>query len=194
MCNFYSKNHYITYGVFLFGFFVVAFEQAQDFAVRGIHPTLLLMDEPVLAVVPCKFVSFGLVQFIENHVLDFFDMDRSCKGMTAFFYITDNEADGRIADLVIDLCICGCNCGSYLFTIIRDFSTVPFDDFHSVSIISSSASFSSSSQVLFMYFLHWLFRISRTTDCSSAVSSIPYIHSLSSASELTTVKVMLLSS
>ena len=68
------------------------------------------------------------------------------------------------------------------------------DDFHSVSIISSSASFSSSSQVLFMYFLHWLFRISRTTDRSSAVSSIPYIHSLSSASELTTVKVMLLSS
>ncbi|OPZ17877.1 MAG: hypothetical protein BWZ04_02767 [Firmicutes bacterium ADurb.BinA205] len=259
----------VLVGVLLFCLLVVAFEQAQDLAVCGVQLALLFMKQSVFAVVPCKFVRFGLVQFIENHVLDFFDMDRSCKGVAAFFYITDNEADSCIRNLSIrfHLVIRRRDSGSYLFTVIRDFSTVPFDNLQCISLlqascgqiasvflfgcsqpiraeaytkpptgfrsasarmnaliitrqtalvscltalavdmlgytlsadrrqfISFSASSSSSSQVLLRYFLHWLFRISRTTDCSSAVSSMPYIFSLSSASEFTTIKVMLLSS
>ena len=41
---------------------------------------------------PCKFVSLGLVQFIENHVLDFLDMDRSCKRLTPLFDFADDKA------------------------------------------------------------------------------------------------------
>ncbi|OPZ17119.1 MAG: hypothetical protein BWZ04_02963 [Firmicutes bacterium ADurb.BinA205] len=147
----------VLVGVLLFCLLVVAFQQAENFAVCGIHSALLFMQETVLTVVPCKFVSLGLVKLIENHVLDFFDMDRSCKAVTAFFYITDNEADSSFADLVIHLIVRRRYRSSYLFTVIRDFSSVPFDNFHITSTsssISASDSASKSSQVLFRFFLH----------------------------------------
>ena len=120
----------VLVGILLFCLLIVAFEQAQDLAVRGVHAALLFMQETILAVMPCKFVRFGLVQFIEYHVLDFFDMDRSCKGATAFFYITDNESDHGIADLVIDLCVCSCNRSTDLFAVVGNLTPVSFDDLH----------------------------------------------------------------
>ena len=96
------------------------------------------MQESVFAVVACKFVSLGLVKLIENHVLDFFDMDRPCKVAAAFFYITDNEPNHCIADLVIDLCVCRCDRGFYLFAVVGNLTPVSFDDLH---VPSTSLSF-----------------------------------------------------
>lgn len=86
----------VLVGVLLFCLLVVPLKETENLAVRCVHPALLFMTQAVLAVVPCKFVSFGLVQFIENHVLDFFDMDRSCKRLTPLLDSADDKADSCI--------------------------------------------------------------------------------------------------
>ena len=137
-------------GVLLFCLLVVPLKETENLAVRCVHPALLFMTQAVLAVVPCKFVRFGPVQFIKNHVLDFFDMDRPCKCLTSLFYITSNKADYCICDPVagIHLIVCRSNCGSDLFTVIRHLCAVLLDNSHAVSISSFSDSARSSAQSL----------------------------------------------
>ena len=86
------------------GFIVGNVEKRCSALARPVH--VEEVQETILAVMPCKFVRFGLVQFIEDHVLDFFDMDRSCKRLTPLLDSADNEADSRIRYLLRHLIIC----------------------------------------------------------------------------------------
>lgn len=112
------------------------------------------MPEPVIAVVPGKPVMFALIQFIDHHVLDFFDAHTPAKTIAAFLNPANNKTDLRIGKPVCLCHLCVCRFDGVLdFPIIeRDFTAVPLDDFQLMSSsICFCASISRSSQSLPRY-------------------------------------------
>ena len=69
----------ILVGVLLFGNFAVMPEQGKDLLVRAVLFPQELVPEPVLRIDPCYPVMFALIQFIDDHVLDFLNTDSPCK-------------------------------------------------------------------------------------------------------------------
>jgi hypothetical protein len=92
----------VLIGVLLLGQLIVMPEQRQDLGIRAVLLSEQFMPQPVIAIVERKPVMPRLLQFIDHHVLDFFDAHTSAKRFTALFNLPDNKTDLRIGKPVLD--------------------------------------------------------------------------------------------
>ena len=182
-------QHRILVRVLLFCQLIVVAQQGENLGIGAALLTQQFMPQTVVTVVPGQPVMFALIQFIHNHVLDFFDTNSPAKSVAAFLHIANNKTDHRIRQPVL---FCDTSVGGFYrildFRIIeRHFRTIPFDYLHELSSSSSlPASASNSSQLLPRYILHCSSSRAYIADCSSAVRSMKYLDSLSSESAFTT--------
>ena len=182
-------QHRVLVRVLLFRQLVIVTQQGQYLCIRAALFAQQFMAQPVVAVLPGQFVMFALIQFIHDHVLDFFDTNSPAKSIAAFLHIANNKTDHRIRQPVF---LCDTSVGGFYrifdFRIVeRYLRTISLDYLHELSSSSSfPASASNSSQLLPRYVLHCSSRRSNTLACSSAVKSMKYLDSLSSESALTT--------
>ncbi len=161
--------------ILLLGQLVVMAQEREDLGIRTVLLPEHFVPQPVFTIVQRKPVMPRLLQFIDHHVLDFFDAHTPAKISTALFDPSDNKTDLRIGKPVsLRHLTVGCFDGVlYLPVVIWDFSSVPFDDFQlSSSSICFRASASSSTQPFPRYLRHCSSRHAYITSCSSVVRSM----------------------
>ena len=144
-------QHRVLVRVLLFGQLIVVAQQGENLGIGAALLTQQFMAQTVVAVVPGQPVMFALIQFIHDHVLDFFDTNSPAKCIAAFLHIANNKTDHRIRQPVL---FCDTSVGGFYrildFRIVeRYLRTIPLDYLHELSSSSSfPASASNSSQLL----------------------------------------------
>ena len=82
--------------ILLLGQFIIMAQKREDLRIRTVLFTQKLMSEPVVAVMSGKPVDLSPFQFIDHHVLDFFDTYTASKCLTPELNVSNDE---------INLCI-----------------------------------------------------------------------------------------
>ena len=126
-------------GVFLLGFLVVAFNQAEDLVVGGIRPARKRTGIAVLDIPLGHLKGALLHDLVFDHILDFLDRRRTPHFQAARFHAGRNIPDllaGQLLVLLVRIVGLGDRHNDFAY-VKRRFGTVSLDDFHTPTALSS---------------------------------------------------------
>ena len=125
-------DHRVLVGVFLFGFFICAVDQAENPVIRGVALAHQGAGVPVCDVALGKRKSAVRHKLVLHAVLYLFHTRGAIQQAAVFRHLIGNRLDLCVTDLVghVHLGICPGDGGEYLPAVKRHLTAVSLDDLH----------------------------------------------------------------